>query len=83
MTRSFYGASQTSLNLKKQNFAALKYVVKPQTIENPRQTSRFAWRMSYLRSAILDTESRKTEAPDSNSGAFSFVWTNLAVTLVE
>jgi hypothetical protein len=82
LTRSFYGASQTSPVRKKEYFAVLKNLVKPPLIENPRQTSRLAWRMSYPRSAILNTEA-KTESPGLDPGAFSFVWTNLAVTRLE
>jgi hypothetical protein len=36
--------------------------VKPPNAENPRQSWRFAWRMSYARFAILDRQ--RTKAPE-------------------
>jgi hypothetical protein len=47
--------------------------VKPPNHENPRQSSTFAWRMSYAPFATIDTEQRKAPAP---TGAFSLERSN-------
>jgi hypothetical protein len=58
--------------------------VKPPILKSPLQTRRFAWRRSYARPVILDTEHRTEFEPLKGFyGAISFAMTNLPATPLE